>query len=73
MIPWSEQFEHLQARVMFGLNKLTLDWQLRASMPRALPQDIVSALELNQTGTRPLAIGSDSIETEQESFKSNEC
>eukprot|EP01052_Picozoa_sp_SAG31_P040472 SAG31_NODE_5868_length_2282_cov_6.325240_1_plen_237_part_10 len=36
MIPWELDFDHLQARVMFGQNKLTLDWQLGAPMPALL-------------------------------------
>lgn len=46
MIPWELDFDHLQARVMFGQNKLTLDWQLGAPMPALLCEQIVAALEL---------------------------
>eukprot|EP01052_Picozoa_sp_SAG31_P009221 SAG31_NODE_480_length_15108_cov_56.073423_10_plen_673_part_00 len=51
MIPWEQEFDHLQARVMFGQNKLTLDWQIGAAMPPLLCEQIVRALEL--TGEAP--------------------
>eukprot|EP01052_Picozoa_sp_SAG31_P003649 SAG31_NODE_143_length_22627_cov_14.541347_6_plen_620_part_00 len=51
MIPWNQEFQHLQARVMFGQNKLTLDWQLGAPMAPALCQHIVDALDLDRTSS----------------------
>lgn len=40
MIPWTDQFAHLQARVMFGMNSLTLTW-----LPGTpIPEDLVPSL-----------------------------
>ena len=33
MIPWEQTFDHLQARVMFGMNSLQLGWMEEAPMP----------------------------------------
>eukprot|EP01047_Picozoa_sp_COSAG01_P083022 COSAG01_NODE_17200_length_1170_cov_12.417367_2_plen_369_part_01 len=49
MMPWDEKFDHLTARVLFGMNRLTLDWQLGAPMPPDLPAMIVRALQLEDT------------------------
>ena len=35
MIPWSEEFEQPQARFMFGLNKMVLEWQQGSPLPAA--------------------------------------
>ena len=51
MIPWEEDFQHLQARVLFGQNKLTLEWQLGTPMPPFLCQQIIDALDV---GSRQL-------------------
>ena len=47
MIPWNAKHDHLQARVLFGMNSLTLEWQPGARMPITLVEDIVRALELD--------------------------
>eukprot|EP01047_Picozoa_sp_COSAG01_P087317 COSAG01_NODE_20040_length_974_cov_1.698286_2_plen_245_part_01 len=47
MMPWEEKFDHLTARVLFGMNRLTLDWQLGSPMPSDLPAQIVRALHLD--------------------------
>jgi len=46
MIDWEEKFEHLQARVMFGVNRLTLFWLKGALMPPDLVQQLLNALQL---------------------------
>ena len=46
MIPFDEQFKHLQARVMFGLNKLEVPWMLGTPMPPSLPDMIMEAMGL---------------------------
>ena len=45
MIPWGAQFEHLQGRIIFGMNELVLTWLEEEPMPGALCDDIVAALE----------------------------
>jgi len=45
MIPWEQQFDHLQARVMFGMNSLVLSWMEEMPMPEDLVDSIVAALE----------------------------
>eukprot|EP01048_Picozoa_sp_COSAG05_P012560 COSAG05_NODE_1267_length_5328_cov_2.245554_1_plen_1512_part_01 len=46
MISWADQFEHLQAKVIFGSNDLALEWQPSSPMPPNLVPDIVKALDL---------------------------
>ena len=36
MIPWGAQFEHLQGRIIFGMNELVLTWIEEESMPETL-------------------------------------
>ena len=45
MIPWEQTFDHLQARVMFGMNSLVLSWMEEMPMPEDLVDSIVAALE----------------------------
>ena len=44
MIPWEAQFQHMQARVMFGMNDLQLSWLEEDPMPDGLVDDILAAL-----------------------------
>ena len=44
MIPWESEFEHLQARVLFGLNIHMLVWIQGEPMPVSLLEDISKAL-----------------------------
>ena len=44
MIPWSEEFEQPQARFMFGLNKMVLEWQQGSPMPLDLAEAIAEAV-----------------------------
>ena len=44
MIPWEAQFQHMQARVMFGMNDLQLGWMEEDPMPEGLVDDIMAAL-----------------------------
>ena len=49
MIPFEEKFVHLQARQIFGVNKLSLSWVAGAgadgsAMPPALVADILKAI-----------------------------
>ena len=44
MMPWDEKFDHLTARVLFGMNDLALSWMEEAPMPDSLPDDIIAAL-----------------------------
>ena len=44
MIPWDSQFQHMQARVMFGMNDLQLGWMEEDPMPEGLVDDIMAAL-----------------------------
>lgn len=45
MTPWDQHFEHLQARVIFGMNKLTLFWAPGTTMPADVIPSIVGALD----------------------------
>jgi hypothetical protein len=45
MIPFDQDFEQLQARVMFGMNKLSLSWTVGQPMPATLVDDIIKAIE----------------------------
>ena len=45
MIPWDAQFDHLQGRVMFGMNQLTLDWPSGTPMPPDLVGNICAAID----------------------------
>eukprot|EP01047_Picozoa_sp_COSAG01_P046686 COSAG01_NODE_4404_length_5060_cov_11.077202_2_plen_1099_part_01 len=44
MHPWNQPYEHLQARVMFNMNLLTLEWMPGQPMAPTLPTDIAKAL-----------------------------
>ena len=50
MIPWEEEFEELQARVLFNRNMLTLEWQQGQAMPPSLVGEILKAMDLPTTG-----------------------
>jgi hypothetical protein len=45
MIPPEREFEELQARVIFGANKLVLPWMIGKPVPADLPDQILRALE----------------------------
>ena len=44
MIPFGQEFEELQARVIFNANCLVLPWMLGAPMPADLPDRILQAM-----------------------------
>ena len=46
MIPFEQAYEELQARVIFGANKLVIPWMLGAPMPAGLAYQILDAMEL---------------------------
>ena len=46
MIPYDAEYEHLQGRVMFGMNKLTLTWLEGEPMPATIVTDILKALDV---------------------------
>ena len=50
MIPWEQEFEELQARVLFNQNMLTLEWQQGQAMPPSLVGEILKAMGLPTTG-----------------------
>ena len=45
MIQWDQHFEHLQARVMFGMNKLTLFWMPGTPLDPEIVTAFVDALD----------------------------
>eukprot|EP01047_Picozoa_sp_COSAG01_P000879 COSAG01_NODE_17_length_39991_cov_30.596160_38_plen_128_part_00 len=45
MIGWEEEFDHLTARVLFGKNKLEMQWLPGEPMPTTLVRDIVTSIE----------------------------
>ena len=67
MIPSDEEYEQLQARMLFGMNKsqdqvpttasqrtsshLEIPWELGAPMPADLPDRIVEAMEIGGQST----------------------
>eukprot|EP01047_Picozoa_sp_COSAG01_P057406 COSAG01_NODE_6633_length_3569_cov_13.963689_2_plen_518_part_00 len=44
MIPFDQEFEELQARVIFNANKLVIPWMLGTPMPPDLPEQILQAM-----------------------------
>jgi hypothetical protein len=44
MIPFDQEFEELQARVIFNANKLVIPWMLGTPMPTDLPDQILQAM-----------------------------
>ena len=54
MIPFGEEFEHLQARMLFGMNKFQILWELGTPMPADLPERIAEAMELGGQGATAL-------------------
>jgi hypothetical protein len=48
MIPFDQEFTELQARVIFGANKLALPWQVGAPIPADVPDQIVRAMGLGK-------------------------
>ena len=53
MIPWGAQFEHLQGRIIFGMNELVLEWMEETEMPEGLCERIVDALEGEEEESEP--------------------
>mmetsp|Transcript_22760 Transcript_22760/g.34435 ORF Transcript_22760/g.34435 Transcript_22760/m.34435 type:complete len:506 (+) Transcript_22760:160-1677(+) len=47
MIPYDQEFEHLQARVLFGMNLLSLKWEENQPMPANVVDDILNAINHN--------------------------
>jgi hypothetical protein len=48
MIPWEGEgttFDHMQARVLFGMNSLVLSWLEETPMPEGLVDSILAAIE----------------------------
>ena len=45
MIPFEQEFEHLQARMLFGTSKFQLFWEQGTPMPADLPDRIVKAMQ----------------------------
>eukprot|EP01045_Picozoa_sp_COSAG04_P007212 COSAG04_NODE_372_length_15668_cov_11.135975_9_plen_376_part_00 len=48
MIPFDEQFEHLQGRTFFGMNDMTEPWMVGEPMPPDLPGKIVAAMKIDE-------------------------
>ena len=47
LIPFDQEFDNLQARVIFNANKLVIPWMLGTPMPADLVDKIVEAMELD--------------------------
>ena len=54
MIPFDQEFEHLQARMLFGMNKFQILWELGTPMPADLPDRIAEAMGLGGHGATAL-------------------
>jgi hypothetical protein len=46
MIPFDEEFNHIQARTFFGMNDMVIPWMLGTPMPPDLPAKIVEGMGL---------------------------
>jgi hypothetical protein len=55
MIPFNQEFEELQARVIFNANKLVIPWMLGTPMPADLPDQIEEAMGLRSGVEQRLA------------------
>ena len=55
MIPFDEEFEHLQGRTFFGMNDLELPWMLGKPMPPNLADEIIKGMGPEATATTALA------------------
>ena len=44
MIPFDQEFDELQGRVIFGQNKLVFSWVLGSPMPTGLVDDVIKAM-----------------------------
>lgn len=53
MIPFDQEFEELQGRVIFGANKLVLPWMVGQPVPLELPARILDALGLGKVHPPP--------------------
>lgn len=53
MIPFDQDFVHLQGRVIFGMNKLCLAWMEGAPMPVNIVADILKAIDDPSTAPPP--------------------
>eukprot|EP01043_Picozoa_sp_COSAG02_P064496 COSAG02_NODE_9447_length_2213_cov_2.165090_2_plen_396_part_00 len=51
MIPWDQEFEELQARVLFNRNMLTLEWQPGQPLQPMLVAEMIKALDLPVSST----------------------
>ena len=45
MIPFGAEFEFIQARIIFGANKLEVPWMVGEPMPPDLPDKIIEAIQ----------------------------
>ena len=55
MIPFGQEFEQLQGRVMFGMNKLCLHWPGGEPMPLTMVGDVLKAINDPTTAPPPAA------------------
>ena len=55
MIPFGVEFEFLQARIMFGANKLEVPWMVGEPMPPDLPDKIIDAIQPATMSVQPAA------------------
>jgi hypothetical protein len=55
MIPFDQDFDHLQGRVVFGMNKLCLGWMEGKQMPPNIVADILKAIGDPSTAPPPAA------------------
>ena len=49
MIPFDQEFEHLQGRTFFGMNDMNETWMVGQPMPADLPDKIIAAMVCSKT------------------------
>ena len=53
MIPFEEEFEHMQGRTFFGMNDLELPWMVGEPMPPSLPDEIIKGMGIEPSVQAP--------------------
>eukprot|EP01044_Picomonas_judraskeda_P006680 COSAG03_NODE_677_length_6352_cov_24.786982_6_plen_412_part_01 len=63
MIPFEQEFDNLQARVIFNANRLVLPWMLGTPMPADLPDQIIQIMghRGHETTSGPVQVRSPSV------------
>ena len=60
MIPFDQDFDELQARVIFGANKLVIPWMLGTPMPPDLPDKLLEVMRIGRSAEQDPLVKSSS-------------